>query len=71
MNRDLALENVLTREICDGLFRLFGRFQIDEGVADGTVGTRIDGDGSGLAVPEQMISLRRWGDGQWKSTYTS
>lgn len=50
LDRDLALENFLARELGDGTLRLGGGRQVDEGVADGAFGARVLGDGDSLAA---------------------
>jgi hypothetical protein len=50
LDANLALEDVLAGEVLDSLGGLVGGLQVDEGIPDGTVGTRVDRDGSALAV---------------------
>ena len=49
LNGNLALENLLAGELLDGTLGLGGSREVDEGVANGTVGTGVLGDGNGLA----------------------
>jgi hypothetical protein len=44
LNGDLALEDLLAGELGNGTLGLTGSRQVDEGVADGAVGTGILGD---------------------------
>ena len=48
LDRDLALEDLLAGELCDGALGLIGGGKVDEGVADGAVGSRVLRDGNGL-----------------------
>lgn len=49
LNGNLALENLLAGELLDGTLGLGGSREVDEGVANRTVGTGVLGDGNGLA----------------------
>jgi hypothetical protein len=50
LDGDLAVKDGLAVELGDGAVGLGWRRQSDEGVADGTRGARVGGDGRGLAV---------------------
>lgn len=52
LDRDLALENLLAGELLDGTLSLGGGREVDKGVADGTVGAGVLGDGDRLAGEE-------------------
>lgn len=50
LDRDLALKNLLARELGDGTLGLGGGGQVDKGVADRALGSRVLGDGDSLAA---------------------
>lgn len=58
LDRDLAFQDVLARQVLNGLLRLFGSFQIDKGISDRTVGTGVDGDGSRLSETNPLAMRR-------------
>jgi hypothetical protein len=49
LDRDLALEDLLSGQLSDGTLSLSRGGEVDEGIADGTVGTRVLGNGDRLA----------------------
>lgn len=49
LNGNLALEDLLAGELLDSTLGLGGSREVDEGVANGTVGTGVLGNGNGLA----------------------
>lgn len=54
LNRDLALEDLLAGKLSDGTLCLGGGGEVDEGIADGTVGAGVLGDRDGLAVTTKL-----------------
>ena len=50
LDTNLALEDILARQILDSLGGLIGGLQIDKGIANGSVGARVDGDGGAFAM---------------------
>ena len=50
LNGDLALQNLLAAKLGDGALGLSGGGEVDEGVANRSVGARVLGNGDGLAV---------------------
>lgn len=50
LDGDLAVKDGLAVELGDGTLSLGGGGERDKGVADGTRGARVGGDGRGLAV---------------------
>jgi len=49
LDRNLALEDEFAGELGNGLLGFFCSGEVDKGVANGTGGTRVGGDRSGLA----------------------
>lgn len=50
LDGDLALEDLLARELSDGTLSLAGGREVDEGIADGAVGARVLGNRNGLTT---------------------
>jgi hypothetical protein len=50
LDGDLALQDLLARELSNGALSLAGSGQVNKGVADRAVGARVLRDGNGLAV---------------------
>jgi len=48
LNRDLAIENLLARKLRDGTISFRGSSEVNEGIANGTVGARVDRNGGAL-----------------------
>jgi len=54
----LALKNLLAGELGDGALSLCWRGEVDEGVADGTVGARVLGNGNRLTVAFRLVTAQ-------------
>lgn len=50
LDGDLALQNLLARKLGNGALSLGGGGQVDEGVADRALGSRVFGNGDSLAA---------------------
>jgi hypothetical protein len=50
LDRHLAFEDFLAREVLDGVLGLLGSGKVDEGIANGAVGAGIDGNGNTLTI---------------------
>lgn len=57
LDRDLALEDLLAGELLNGALSLGGGREVDEGVANGTVGAGVLGDGDRLAGRIRLIRI--------------
>lgn len=60
LDRDLAVEDGLAVELSNGALGLGRGRQSNEGVADGTRGARVGGDGRGLAVQRVSMGCVMW-----------
>lgn len=58
LDRNLALEDLLARELGDGALCLGGGGEIDEGIADGALGAWVLGNGDSLAVEEDWSAKK-------------
>lgn len=56
LDRDLALQDLLARELGNGALGLGGGGQVDECVADRTLGSRVLRDGDSLAADRIEVS---------------
>jgi hypothetical protein len=56
LDRDLALKDLLARELRDGTLSLSGCREVDEGVTDRAVGARVLWDGDGLTAGGTIVS---------------
>jgi len=61
LDGDLALKDLLARELGDGTLGLSRGRQVDKGVADRAVGARVLGDGNRLAVWRQVSKCHQVG----------
>lgn len=57
LNGNLALEDLLAGELLNSTLGLGGSREVDEGVANGTVGTGVLGNGDGLAGSQSVQVL--------------
>ena len=79
LDGDLALKDLLARELGNGTLRLGGGGQVDEGVADGAFGSWVLGDGDSLAGDPGRLAghvLEAWEAssgrcGSWRARNTS
>jgi hypothetical protein len=59
LNRDLAIENLLARQLRDGTISFGGGGEVNEGIANGTVGARVDRNGGAL-TKATYVSFEFW-----------
>lgn len=59
LNRNLALQNLLARELGNGALSLAGGGKVDEGVADRALGSRVLGNSDSFATVETRYLLAR------------
>lgn len=55
LDGDLTLKDLLAGELSDGTLSLSGGGQVDKGIADRAVGTRVLGNGDRLAVDARLL----------------
>ncbi len=57
LDRHLALEDLLAGELLNGTLGLGGGREVDESVADGTLGAGVLGDGDRLARGQELVRV--------------